>query len=108
MWLFDKSIFYQRWQTCIIAQIMVPTPTGKLGKMGEHFPVREKQGNFEQTGKVGESYNLTKIAGKLGNFRQFVFFGYLNFRYFFGLDINLTVFKIMEQKCWKCKKNKNK
>ena len=24
----------------------VPTQTGKLGKMGKHFPVREKSGNF--------------------------------------------------------------
>ena len=32
----------------------VPTRTGKPGKMGRHFPVREKSGNFEQTGKVRE------------------------------------------------------
>ena len=30
---------------------MVPTWTGKPGKMGEHFPVRENTGNFDQTGK---------------------------------------------------------
>ena len=29
----------------------VPTRTGKPGKMGSHFPVREKSGNFDQTGK---------------------------------------------------------
>ena len=29
----------------------VPTRTGKPGKMGRHFPVREKSGNFEQTWK---------------------------------------------------------
>ena len=34
----------------------VPTRTGKPGKMGRHFPVREKSGNFEQTGKVRENY----------------------------------------------------
>ena len=27
---------------------MVPTRTGKPGKMGGHFPVREKSENFEQ------------------------------------------------------------
>ena len=27
---------------------------GKPGKMGEHFPVREKSGNFAETGKVRE------------------------------------------------------
>ena len=26
------------------------------GKMGRHFPVREKSGNFEQTGKVRENH----------------------------------------------------
>ena len=34
----------------------VPTRTGKPGKMGRHFPVREKSGNFDQTGKVRENY----------------------------------------------------
>ena len=37
---------------------MVPTGTGnqgKPGKMGRHFPVREKSGNFAQnTGKTGK------------------------------------------------------
>ena len=34
----------------------VPTGTGTPGKMGRHFPVREKSGNFEQTGKVRENH----------------------------------------------------
>ena len=34
----------------------VPTRTGKPGKMGRYFPVREKSGNFEQTGKVRENH----------------------------------------------------
>ena len=34
----------------------VPTRTGKPGKIGRHFPVREKSGNFEQTGKVRENH----------------------------------------------------
>ena len=33
---------------------MVPTWTGKPGKMRKLFPVRKKSGNFEQTGKVRE------------------------------------------------------
>ena len=37
-------------------QSRVPTRTGKPGKMGRHFPVREKSGNFEQTGKVRENH----------------------------------------------------
>ena len=36
--------------------IRVPTRTGKPGKMGRHFPVWEKSGNFEQTGKVRENH----------------------------------------------------
>ena len=35
---------------------MVPTPTGKPGKMAQHFPVRERSENFEQTGKLREFY----------------------------------------------------
>ena len=34
----------------------VPTRTGKPGKIGRHFPVREKSGNFEKTGKVRENH----------------------------------------------------
>ena len=34
----------------------VPTRTGKPGKMGRHFPVRENSGNSEQTGKVRENH----------------------------------------------------
>ena len=36
--------------------LRVPTWTGKPGKMGRHFPVREKSGNLEQTGKVRENH----------------------------------------------------
>ena len=36
--------------------VRVPTRTGKPGKMGRHFPVREKSGNFKQTGKVRENH----------------------------------------------------
>ena len=49
---------------------MVPTGTGKTGnpgKMGRHFPVRQKSGNFVKTGKVGErSVNFTQNTGKIG------------------------------------------
>ena len=34
----------------------LPTRTGKPGKTGEHFPVREKSGNFAKTGKVRKFY----------------------------------------------------
>ena len=34
----------------------VPTRTGKPGKMGRYFPIRERSGNFEQTGKVRENH----------------------------------------------------
>ena len=52
--------------------LRVPTRTGKPGKpgkMGRHFPVREKSGNFEQTGKVREkSGKITQNTGKLREF----------------------------------------
>ena len=38
--------------SCVICR--VPTRTGKPGKMGRHFPVMEKSGNFDETGKVRE------------------------------------------------------
>ena len=42
-------------------KIRVPTRTGKPGKMGRHFPVREKSGNFEQTGKVREKCKVLSV-----------------------------------------------
>ena len=49
---------------------MVPTGTGnqgKPGKMGRHFPVREKLGNFTQNaGKIGKK--LKRILKKSGKF----------------------------------------
>ena len=39
----------------------VPTRTGKPGKMGRHFPVREKSGNFEKAGKVREKSGKIKL-----------------------------------------------
>ena len=43
-------------------QSMVPTWTGKPGKMRKLFPVREKSGNFKQTKK--KSGNFTQNTGK--------------------------------------------
>ena len=50
---------------------MVPTETGnqgKPGKMGRHFPVREKSGNFTQN--TGKNYTgkLKRILEKSGKF----------------------------------------
>ena len=36
---------------------MVPTGTGKPGKMERHSPVKEKSGNFVKTGKDREFYS---------------------------------------------------
>ena len=48
---------------------MVPTGTGnqgKPGKMGRHFPVRERSGNFVKARKVREnSGNFTQTTGKI-------------------------------------------
>ena len=63
---------------------MVPTGTGnqrKPGKMGKHFPVREKSVNFVKTGKVREFYSKFwknrkklhwKTAKNTGKVREFV------------------------------------
>ena len=55
--------------TFLSLMLRVPTRTGKPGKpgkMGRHFPVREKSGNFEQTGKVREkSGKIIQNTGKL-------------------------------------------
>ena len=55
---------------CREAEGRVPTRTGKRpGKMGRHFPVRKKSGNFEQTGKVMESHTkYWKIPGILDKY----------------------------------------
>ena len=50
-------------------KVRVPTRTGKPGKMGRHFPVREKLGNFEQTGKFRENHTkYWKIQGILDRY----------------------------------------
>ena len=47
---------------------LAKTWTVKPGKMGRHFPVREKSGNFKQTGKVRENHtknwNIDEISEK--------------------------------------------
>ena len=63
---------------CIVESFVythrVPTQTGKPGKVGRHFPVREKSGNFDQTGKVREELGkITQNTGNSGNFRQILF-----------------------------------
>ena len=45
----------------------VPTLAGKPGKIGRHFPVREKSGNFEQTGKVRENHTKYWKNGKISD-----------------------------------------
>ena len=61
----------------------VPTRTGKPGKpgkMGRHFPVREKSGNFEQTGKVRENHTkYWKTQGISDKYYFFIFWWYLNY-----------------------------
>ena len=52
---------------CICEHVAIPkvhTRTGKPGKMGRHFQVREKSENFEQTGKFRENHTkYWKIQG---------------------------------------------
>ena len=49
----------------------VPIRTGKPGKMGRCFPVREKSGNFEQIGKSGK---ITQNNGKIREFQTNIIF----------------------------------
>ena len=73
--------------------VRVPTRTGKPGKpgkMGRHFPVREKSGNFEQTGKVREkSGKITQNTGKLREFQT-------NIIFYFLVIFKLTVYYFAE------------
>ena len=63
---------------------------GKPGKMGRHFPVREKSGNFEQTGKVrGKSGIITQNTGKLREFQT-------NIIFYFLVIFKLTVYYFAE------------
>ena len=52
----------------------VPTRTGKPGKVGRHFPVREQSGNFEQTGKVRENYTKYRKTERISEKKLFVIF----------------------------------
>ena len=57
-----------------ICTFRVPTRTGKPGKMGRHFPVGEKSGNFVQTGKVrGNHTKYWKTRGVSEKFHLLFF-----------------------------------
>ena len=69
--------------------LSVKRAPSRTGKMGRHFPVREKSRNFEQTGKVRESY--TKYWKTLENFRQ------KSFVVFSDIQMNCILFARMDQ-----------
>ena len=64
---------------------MVPTGTGnqgKPGKMGRHFPVREKSGNFVKTRKIRKiTLENEKNTGKVREICQPVIVKTLQIRY---------------------------
>ena len=60
--------------TCKNITFRVPTRTGKPGKMGRHFPVREKSGNFEQTGKVRENHTKYWKTEGISEKNYYIFF----------------------------------
>ena len=81
----------RKWQLsfdrCRILQKLnprVPTQTGKPGKMEKLFPVREKSGNFVQTGKVREIW--TKYWKSQGNLENFYFLCFFNWTVFVKMD----------------------
>ena len=88
MWLnSDLLLCTVRW---LLHVFRVPTRTGKPGKKGRHFPVREKSGNFEQTGKVREkSGKITQNTGKLREFQT-------NIIFYFLVIFKLTVYYFVE------------
>ena len=49
-----RIVFFCIIWEAFVQYYMVSTRTGKAGKMGRHFPIREKSGDFEQTGKAIE------------------------------------------------------
>ena len=64
--LFTRSFIHL--SICVLTR--VPTWNGKPGKLGRHFPVREKSGNFEQTEKVREkSVKTTQNTGNWDKLR---------------------------------------
>ena len=68
---------YEERKFCVLEtnKHRVPTRTGKPGKMEKLFPVREKSGNFMQTGKVREIWTkYWKSQGNLGNFYFLCYF----------------------------------
>ena len=104
----------------VITGIIVPTGTGnqgKPGKMGRHFPVREKSGNFVKTGKVREFYSrywknqkklhwkIERNTGKVREICQPVILKTLQIWYH-TLNKKRT-FKILEncKRCWKSQGN---
>ena len=50
------SVCYKNVRTLKVSSISWFHSDWKPGKTGEHFPVREKSGNFAKTGKVREFY----------------------------------------------------
>ena len=52
----NATTFWQNNKNYDIQRFHSDGKTWKTWKMGRHFPVREKSGNFEQTGKVRENH----------------------------------------------------
>ena len=87
---------------------MVPTwtrKTGKPGKIRKLFPVSEKSGNFEHTGKVGEFYpKYWENEEILTSFYFHFFFDFLIEVYLLN-SLNKTLNKILENKKKKLEKS---
>ena len=49
---YNPNLDVNRSELVYIVQVVVPTSTGNPRKIGEHFPVMDRFGNFEHTGKV--------------------------------------------------------
>ena len=73
--------------------------------MRRHFPVREKSGNFEQTGKVrenqGKSHKILEKHRGISEKYYVIFWGYLNELYYLLKWIKFSVKKQNIKKYWK-------
>ena len=93
------------WKSFSSHKIRVPTRTGrKPGKMGKHFPVREKSGNFDQTGKVRENHTkYWKTEGISDKYYMLFFSWQLNKFVYYWLNLIKFLVKkrITGKKNWK-------
>ena len=84
---FENTYYYRQQGKVMFSR--VPTRTGKPGKVGRHFPVREQSGNFEQTGKVRENYTKYRKTERISEKNYLLFFN--------DIQMNCVLFAKMDK-----------